>query len=340
MKTKNYFFFFLILFSATLQAQKRKSTKSAGPTNAPVQNPISVPTYSERSQSQSAAQENSTTEDKNQSKNSTPPLDAAYIDLTTKDRQCIPYSEIRDADVFYRQRIWRIIDLREKANFHLYYPLDIQSDYMSLFDLLKKHIEDGTIQAYKAELGPNQQDDKFTVKLSKSDLEKTFLLSEGDVETDVNGRELQDQSGKVIRDDKPLLAEHIAYYKLKEDWVFDSKRSRMEARIIGLAPMKPLFDPLDKKKIIGYTEVFWVYFPAIRNILCVNNAVNTKNSSQKRSFDDIFSKRIFTSLIVKTDYDNPYNRNITDYKKGFDALLEAEKVKKILFNFEHDLWEY
>jgi gliding motility associated protien GldN len=329
MKTKNYFFFFLILFSSTLQAQKVKraadTNTSVQDTEASEQNPLSL-----------ESQENSTAE----AEMNVPPLDAAYTDLTTKDRQCIPYSQIRDADVFYRQRIWRIIDLREKANFHLYYPLEIQSDYMSLFDLLKKNIEDGAIQAYKAELGPNQQDDKFTVKLSKSDLEKTFLLSEGDVETDANGRELKDQSGNVIRDDKVLLAEHIVYYKLKEDWVFDSKRSRMEARIIGLAPMKPLFDPLDKKKIIGYTEVFWVYFPAIRNVLCVNNAVNTKNSSQKRSFDDIFSKRLFTSLIVKTDYDNPYNRNIADYKKGFDALLEAEKVKKILFNFEHDLWEY
>lgn len=269
-----------------------------------------------------------------------PPLDAAYVDLTTKDRKFIPYSTIRDADVLYRQRVWRIIDLREKANFHLYYPLEKQSDYMSLFDLLKQHIEDGSIQAYKAELGPNQLDDKFTVKLTKEDLPRTFLLTEGEVETDANGRELKDEKGNVIRDDKPLLAEHITYYKIKEDVIFDAKRSRMEIRIIGLAPMKPLFDPLDKKKIIGYTEVFWVYFPDVREILSVNNVVNPKNSSQRRSFDDIFHKRIFTSLIVKTDYDNPYNREIADYKKGFDALLEAEKIKKQLFNFEHDLWEY
>ena len=269
-----------------------------------------------------------------------PPLDAAYGDLNTETKPCIPYSVIRDADVIFRQRIWRIIDLREKANFHLYYPLEPQSDYMSLFDLLRKHIEEGTITAYKAELGPNQLDDKFTVKLTKEDLPKTFLLVEGDIETDANGKELRDEQGNVIRDDKPLLAEHITYYKLKEDWVFDAKRSRMESRVIGLAPMKPLFDPMDKQKVIGYTEVFWVYFPAVRPILCTNNAINPKNSSQKRSFDDIFHKRLFTSLIIKTDKDNPYNRNISAYKNGLDALIEAEKVKKNIFNLEHDLWEY
>lgn len=268
------------------------------------------------------------------------PIDGPYEQKDVKDSQIIPYTNIKEGDVLFRQRIWRVIDLREKANFHLYYPLTPEADYMSLFDLLKQEIEAERIVAYKAELGPNQLDDKFRFPLKNKDLKRVFLLYEGEVETDERGQALKDEKGQEIRDDKPLTTEDIVYYKIKEDWVFDSKRSVMEARIIGIAPMKPLFDPMDKKKIIGYAEVFWVYFPDIRAILAKNSALNAKNTSQKRSFDEIFTKRIFTSLIVKTDYNNPYNREISEYRKGIDAVLEAEKIEMRLFNLEHDLWEY
>ena len=33
-------------------------------------------------------------------------------------------------------------------------------------------------------------------------------------------------------------------------------------------------------------------------------------------------------------------RNVSDFMVGLDALLEAERIKEELFNFEHDLWEY
>jgi gliding motility associated protien GldN len=268
-------------------------------------------------------------------------VDAAYLDKNTSDRKFIPYPSVRDADVLYKQRLWRAIDLREKANFHLYYPLEPQSDVISLFDLLKREIASGKMVAYKADLGPNKTDDKFTEKITAKELDRLFLLTEGDIETDENGRELLDPTtGKPIRDDKPMGAEHLVQYKIKEDWFFDKHRSRMDFRIIGLAPMRPLYDPTDKKKVIGYAEMYWVYFPAIRETLARNNALNVRNGGQKRTYDDIFHKRIFTSYVVKTDLDNPFDRNIGDYRKGLDALLESEKIKKHLFNYEHDLWEY
>jgi len=56
------------------------------------------------------------------------------------------------------------------------------------------------------------------------------------------------------------------------------------------------------------------------------------------SWDDLFEMRYFASTIYKEG--NVYNRRIKDYSDGLDQLLEADKIKKELFNFEHDLWSY
>ena len=50
-------------------------------------------------------------------------------------------------------------------------------------------------------------------------------------------------------------------------------------------------------------------------------------------------KRMFSSTIVKESV-IIYDRNVSDFMVGLDALLEAERIKEELFNFEHDLWEY
>ena len=47
---------------------------------------------------------------------------------------------------------------------------------------------------------------------------------------------------------------------------------------------------------------------------------------------------MFSSTIVKES--TVYDRNVSDFMVGLDALLEAERIKEELFNFEHDLWEY
>ena len=63
-----------------------------------------------------------------------------------------------------------------------------------------------------------------------------------------------------------------------------------------------------------------------------------KNDAERRTYDDIFWKRMFSSVIVKEA--NVMDRKISEYMIGLDALLEAERVKAEIFNIEHDLWEY
>ena len=84
--------------------------------------------------------------------------------------------------------------------------------------------------------------------------------------------------------------------------------------------------------------MFYIYFPACRPYFAKHEVYNTKNDSERRTFEDIFWKRQFASTVVKET--NVYDRNIEDYSKGIDALLESDRIKGDIFKWEHDLWHF
>jgi gliding motility associated protien GldN len=120
---------------------------------------------------------------------------------------------------------------------------------------------------------------------------------------------------------------------LKEEWFFDKQRSVLDVRILGICP---LYEQEDKEK--GDQPLFWVYFPEARKELAKYDVFNRQNPQERRSFDDIFWKRQFSSYIIQEE--NVYNRAINEYKKGMDALLESNRIKDEIITFEHDLWEF
>lgn len=142
----------------------------------------------------------------------------------------------------------------------------------------------------------------------------------------------------VIKQD--FRFDDIIQYRVKEDVFFDKQRSVIETRIIGIAPLK--YDRDDQGNIREGSKPFpvcWFYFPETRKILANNEVFNRQNDAERRTFDDVFMKRMFNSYIMKES--NEYNRRIEDYKiNTMDALLEAERIKQDIINLEHDMWEY
>ena len=85
-------------------------------------------------------------------------------------------------------------------------------------------------------------------------------------------------------------------------------------------------------------EMFWLYFPELRDVI-INYYVFSDNSdSQWMSFDDLFWKRKFSSTIYKVS--DKFDREIEDYKYGVDALYEAERIKDDIRTWEIDVWNY
>ena len=122
--------------------------------------------------------------------------------------------------------------------------------------------------------------------------------------------------------------------RIKEDWYFDKQRSQLLVRILGICPVMMK----DREGVEIPEPLFWIYFPEARPILAKAEMFNRFNSAERRTYDEIFWKRMFGSYVYKEQ--NVYDRKISQYATGMDALLEAERIKNELFEFEHDLWEF
>lgn len=252
-------------------------------------------------------------------------LDKPWIKENTPTRRVVPYTPIREADVMWHRRIWREIDLREKINHPLYYPTTAINDRKSLFDVIKDAVKNGELNAY------DPINDEFTIKLTGSQAEAQM----GDSVVVM----MEDESGDpTIQTNtyQPVEAQDIVKYWLKEDWFFDRERSIMDVRIMGLCPLRIKLDENGNYK--GLKPVFWIYFPEARYIFANWDVFNRENDAERRTFEDIFWKRMFNSYILKRS--NVYDRASIDYLQGIDLLLKADKIKEGIFNMEHDFWHY
>ena len=259
-------------------------------------------------------------------------LDGIYAKEHVPSRKPVPYKFLREADVMWSKRIWRVIDLGEKINQPLYYPITPIGDRMSLIDLLLWGINTEGLTAY------NTIDDRFTQPITRAQIETAFGAGPQVITyQDENGVE----QSKTITNE--IVSSEIKQYLIKEDWFFDRQSSMMDVRIIGICPIR-FYTKNDEVNAEGEAEirkspVFWIYFPEARRIFANHEVFNEFNDAERRSFDDIFFKRKFSSYIVKEA--NVYDdRGIQDYSLGIQSLLEAERIKKEITDYEQDLWNY
>lgn len=256
-------------------------------------------------------------------------LDGAYIKEHTRTKKVVPYPHIREADVMWAKRIWQVIDLREKINLPLYYPLEELNDRKNLFDVIRYGLEDGSITAYST--GPLGNDDEFKQPLLNEEIEAMMSTIDTTYTTDLDTGELVEVIQQI-----DIESADVKRFKIKEDWFFDKQRSERYVRIIGIAPMIEVRG--EDGEFRGYRDLFWLYYPECRYVFANWDIFNRHNDAERRSYEDFFWKRQFNSYVVKES--NVYDRNIAEYTTGIDHLLESERIKKEIFEFEHDLWSY
>lgn len=250
------------------------------------------------------------------------PLDGAWVKTTTKEKEVIPYDYIREADVFWAKRIWRIIDVREKMNLPFKYP------QQPLIEIIHTAAKNGELTVYDPSV---INADQFKQVMSVEDVKK--LGSKVDTVMQINPVTLEEE--QVIQKNE-LTWERIVKYKVKEDWFFDEETSTMMCRIIALAPV--MEDIAADGTLRGDMTMYWIYYPDLRPILGKYEVYNPKNDAVRMSWEDLFEARYFESFISKES--NVHDRNIMEYATGMDALLESDRVKNDNFVFEHDLWNY
>ena len=255
--------------------------------------------------------------------------------LISDNDKPLAYGYVHDRDVLMGKTTWEIIDLSEKINFALYFPIDtsnIGSDRRSLYDVLTKALKNGRITEVYT-------DSYFNTKKSMQDIQTSLTR----IDTTDAGRE-QINAGNKISDEyilrQDLAAQDVTQYKIKGYWYFDKRQSELKYRLLGICPVTPDVYTMNSDEK-DYIELFWVFFPAARDVLHEAKAFNDKNSAMPVSFDQILNSRRFNSVIYKEE--NVYgDRTIEEYMKdnAQNQLLESERVKEKIRNFEQDMWNY
>ncbi len=257
-------------------------------------------------------------------------VDGAYTKRTTLDRKPAPLPNVRESDAVWSRTVWRIIDLREKANQHFYYPTREIQGRSNLFNVLLKGIEEKRITAFDASVADNEFETPIfynQVKLQFGDSVKRIKV------TDINTGDSRDS---VVTSDIPT--HEVKQLEIKEVWYFDKQTSTLQVRVLGICPIR-VYKKDPKDSTFVRKRLFWVYYPEIRPLLAKNESLNGFNGARSLSFDDLFLTRKFDGYIVKEE--NTYNnRSIEQYATGEYAAKESERIKNSIFNYEQDLWEY
>jgi gliding motility associated protien GldN len=247
-----------------------------------------------------------------------PPKDGFYARKDIDSTEMVPLADVREEDVFYAKRIWREIDLRDTVNSPL------RSPKSRLMDVLIAAIKKDELTAYSPIDSALNEDDAFLNPMSADSAAKSAL---GTAEVSNN------KTGTVTTVVNDFNADLFLKFRIKEDWIFDTKRSIFEPRIIGIAPLK--YNETSKQ----WQPVFWVYYPEAREILTKKRLINTNNDASSLSFDDFFIRRLFSSYIVKES--NPGDNKIRDIiSNPKERLYESERIKKSVLDYEQGLWEY
>ncbi|PIF00972.1 MAG: gliding motility protein GldN [Maribacter sp.] len=251
----------------------------------------------------------------------------------------LEYGYVDDRDILWSKTVWETVDLDERINFPLYYPIDtidIGSDRRSLYDVLIKNIKNG-------KLADVYVDSYFTEKRKFSDLAATLRK----VDTTDMGYE-QINAGEELSPEfinqRDLTAADIEEYHIKGIWYFDKRQGELKYRLLGIAPVAPdvnfiddeSMDPSDAK-----VELFWVWYPSAREILHDAKVFNQRNSAQPISFDMLLNARRFNGVIYREDNVHG-DRKINDYiaDNALFQLLEASRIKEAIRDREQDMWAY
>jgi gliding motility associated protien GldN len=252
-----------------------------------------------------------------------------------RDKTPLAYDHVRIDDQVYKQVVWREINIREKINLPFKYDADEDNGNQKFFNILLRHIKDGDVTAF------NSVNDRFTAPLEVDAIAtmlagKKYTQRIPDVANDPDlSKNLYKDT--TIRDD--FDERTITSYRLKEEWVFDRETSRLVVRILGIAPVKSVYN--EDGTFRDSYSMFWLYYPDLRPYLAKYEAYNPRNYGVRMSWEEVFETRYFSSFIYKSTLNNPFDKPLAAYiPDQLMRLLEGDNIKDQIFNWEQDQWSY
>jgi len=294
---------------------------------------------------------------------------------STGSRRPIPLS-----DQMFRKSIWRQVDLREKQNKPMFSEgkeisrVIIDAVRRGELQAYKNDSLTSTFNPQEVSGNMSYQDQK--IELSAE--EKAAGFSEKDLgggsddgwgasapkkkvaakkvpKLDATGKPMKDKKGKVIMvasapavaAPKPVAAgneyrpKDIYEMEIKEDMIFDKKRSRMYHDIKSITLLVPstlIQNVSGIEKPIGtfkYSDLVKVF----RNNPQTAIWFNAENDAQHKNLADAFELWLFNSYITKVS--NAGDSRLDDiYGGAQQGILAAQQTSADLIEYEYNLWSF
>lgn len=250
----------------------------------------------------------------------------------------VPLSVINDEDIAYVKRVWREIDLRDRGNSILASP------QVNLVGVIYAALNNGELDMYAGD------DESFKGQpISTSKKNDPNAINSSTADTAFLG--VNPNTNEINRANNEFFKASFNTVRIKEDWVLDIKRGIFEPRIVGVALVRndvktqvdnngnPVVDSLGKGGVELSVVAGWFRFEDLREVLVKTKIANNGNDRSGINFDDVFVRRLFYSNITK--WSNAEDNRLQDYiANSKERLIESEKFKKMLSDFEQGLWEY
>ena len=258
----------------------------------------------------------------------------------------VDYEYVDDKNILWSKVVYEFIDLNERLNFPLLFPVNdtkYEDTRKSLWRVIRENIENGKISEVYDSNNDNFTEASRIIGKDSTDLEaniyKNYNIS------DIYKSKYVPESF-VPRE--VASSADIFGYVIKGVWYFDKIHAELRYRLLAIQPygtdLKTSVDGEETE-----TGYFWIWYPSIREILDKHLVFNDKNNNNRISFDELLINRRFSSYIYK--YDNVYgDREIRDYIRQRDnesyaqwqtrIIMESERIKKEILDFEIDMWGY
>ena len=306
-------------------------------------------------------------------------LTAAAQEQATTASSTGSHRPIPPSDQMFRKSIWRQVDLREKQNKPMfsegkeisrviieavkrgelqaykndsltstYNPQEVSGNMSYADEKIALSAEEKAAGFSEKDLGGGADDGWGAPTPKKAATKKVAKL-------DAAGKPMKDKKGRVIMVNapasvavvKPKPAGNEYRYKdlyemeLKEDMIFDKKRSRMYHDIKAVTLLVPstlsanvsgIEKPIGTFKYSDLVKVF-------RNNPQSAIWFNSENDAQHKNLADAFELWLFNSYITKVS--NASDSRLDDiYGDGKQGILAAQQTAADLVEYEYNLWSF
>ena len=203
-----------------------------------------------------------------------------YADQQVKDTETAPW----------RRVIYRQLSIDSLANAPIFRPVRPSGQLQSLFSLLFKRFNDGSITVYEYE------DLGYENLTPERQLHFEDFLDRFGIVYDKDPSQTGNRAFKILPVDIPTQS--IRSYYVKEEYYYDVKTSDVSSQIVAICPVMD-----DEISMEGSVRIplFWVKYSDLQPYLSQQPVMlSTKNNATTATMDDFFSLNLYRGQISMT----------------------------------------